>query len=368
MVVGYLVSGLVGLLTLDELRDAASRPLLLVPTVAHVSWAFDWSLVFPFAVSGLAAAMSSTAVVTTYQRLSDADWVRPDMTSVGQGVLGDGIATVLAGLLGTHGLTISTPNVGLVAATGVTSRIIAFAIAAILVVVAVQPALTGVLSIMPRPVMASAMLFTAVFIMIGGVQIVSSRILDGRRTLVIGMGMMAFIMVSVYPRAFASAPQWAQPLVTSPLVLATLVALALNLIFRLGIRRKVAMTIDPGALDPKSISDFIERNAGIWGARRDIITRVEFAVQQTTEAIIEACNIKGLVTIEVSYDEFVVDAVVTYEGAPLEFPNQPPGKREMLETEEGPRRLAGFLVRRHADRMESERSGGHTVVRLHFDH
>jgi NCS2 family nucleobase:cation symporter-2 len=283
-------------------------------------------------------------------------------------VLGDGIATVLAGLLGTHGLTISTPNVGLVAATGVTSRIIAFAIAAILVVVAVQPALTGVLSIMPRPVMASAMLFTAVFIMIGGVQIVSSRILDGRRTLVIGMGMMAFIMVSVYPRAFASAPQWAQPLVTSPLVLATLVALALNLIFRLGIRRKVAMTIDPGALDPKSISDFIERNAGIWGARRDIITRVEFAVQQTTEAIIEACNIKGLVTIEVSYDEFVVDAVVTYEGAPLEFPNQPPGKREMLETEEGPRRLAGFLVRRHADRMESERSGGHTVVRLHFDH
>jgi len=80
MVVGYLVSGLVGLLTLDELRDAASRPLLLVPTVALVSWAFDWSLVFPFAVSGLAAAMSSTAVVTTYQRLSDADWVRPDMT------------------------------------------------------------------------------------------------------------------------------------------------------------------------------------------------------------------------------------------------------------------------------------------------
>ena len=66
-----------------------------------------------------------------------------------------------------------------------------------------RPTLIGILTIMPRPVMASAMLFTAVFILIGGVQIISSRILDGRRTLVIGMGMMAFIMVSVFPGTFA---------------------------------------------------------------------------------------------------------------------------------------------------------------------
>lgn len=89
-------------------------------------------------------------------------------------MLGDGISTVAAGLLGTYGLTISTANVGLISATGVTSRVISFAIAAILLLVAVQPSLIGVLTIMPRPVMASAMLFTAVFILIGGVQIISS--------------------------------------------------------------------------------------------------------------------------------------------------------------------------------------------------
>jgi xanthine permease XanP len=137
----------------------------------------------------------------------------------------------------------------------------------------VQPSLVGVLTIMPRPVMASAMLFTAVSILIGGAQIISSRILDERRTLVIGMGMMAFIMVSVFPGTFAGAPQWTQPLVTSPLVLATLVALMLNLVFRLGIRRRVEMVVDPGAPDVKGITDFIERNAGIWGARRDVISR-----------------------------------------------------------------------------------------------
>jgi xanthine permease XanP len=131
---------------------------------------------------------------------------------------------------------------------------------------------------------------------------------------------MAFIMVSVYPTAFATAPPWAQPLVTSPLVLATLVALALNLVFRLGIRRKVEWTVDPTSPDVKEVSNFIERNAGIWGARRDVINRVEFAVQQTVEAVIDGCQVKGPIRLEVSYDEFMIDAVVTYAGAPLVFP------------------------------------------------
>jgi xanthine permease XanP len=368
MVAGYFASGAVGLLTFHALSDVLNRPLLAFPTVRGISWAFDWSLAVPFAVSGLAAAMNSTAVVTTYQRLTDAEWVRPDMASIGRGVLGDGIATTTAGLLGTYGLTISSANVGLVAATGVASRVIAFAIAAILTIAALQPTLIGVLTIMPRPVMAAAMLFTSVFIMISGVQIISTRVLDARRTLVIGMGMLSFFVVSVYPGVFTGAPQWAQPLVTSPLVLATLVALSLNLLFRIGIRRTVEATIDPHALDGEQIFNFIERHAGIWGARRDVINRVEFAVQQTIDAVIAACDPSGPIRLDISYDEFVIDVVVIYDGAPLEFPAQPPTHEEIMETDVGHQRLAGFLIRRYADRMAATERHGQTVVRLHFDH
>jgi NCS2 family nucleobase:cation symporter-2 len=368
MVVGYLASGAVGLLTFQALRDVLHRPLLALPKISGISWAFDWSLVVPFAVSGLAAAMNSTAVVTTYQRLTDAEWVRPEMTSIGRGVFGDGIATTIAGLLGTYGLTISSANVGLVAATGVASRVIGFAIAAILAVVALQPTLIGVLTIMPRPVMAAAMLFTAVFIMVSGVQIISTRVLDGRRTLVIGMGMLSFFVVSVYPAVFTGAPHWAQPLVTSPLVLATLVALSLNLVFRIGIRRNVATTVDPDAADMAAVANFIERNAGIWGARRDMINRIEYAVQQTIDAVVTFCHVKGPIRLDISYDEFVIDVVVTYDGAKLEFPDQPPTQEEILETEGGHQRLAGFLIRRYADRMVATERNDQTVVRLHFDH
>jgi NCS2 family nucleobase:cation symporter-2 len=285
MIVGYLMSGAVGLMTSRDLTVGLNHPWLALPTLSRISLAFDWTLVVPFTVTGLAAAMNSTAVVTTYQRLTDAEWVRPDMASVGRGVLGDGIATTIAGLLGTYGLTISSANVGLVAATGVASRVIAFAAAAILGAAALQPLLIGVLTIMPRPVMAAAMLFTAVFIMISGVQIISMRVLDNRRTLVVGMGMLSFFVVSVYPNMFINAPRWVQPFVTSPLVFATLVALLLNLVFRIGIRRMVEATVDPRAPDTAEITRFVERNAGIWGARRDVINRLEFAVQQTIEAV-----------------------------------------------------------------------------------
>ena len=156
MVVGYFVAGAVGLLGLHDVVGLLHRPLFAAPSLARVSWRFEWSLAVPFAVTGIAAAMNTTAVVTTYQRLTDAEWVRPDMTSIGRGVFGDGIATTIAGLFGTYGVTVSSANVGLVAATGVASRVIGFAVAAILAFAALQPTLIGVLTIMPRPVMAAA--------------------------------------------------------------------------------------------------------------------------------------------------------------------------------------------------------------------
>jgi xanthine permease XanP len=364
MIFGFLLSIWGGLLTRGDLAPILELPLVAIPNPLHATWAFDWSMVVPFAITALAAAMSTTAVLTAYQRTTDADWVRPDMSSIGRGVLGDGISNAIAGGLGTYGLTLSNANAGLVAATGVASRVIAFAIAAILAVVALQPRLLGVITLLPKPVMAAAMLFTAAFIMISGLQIISTRVLDSRRTLVIGLGLATFFGVTVHPSAFAGAPQWAQPIVATPLVAATLVALGLNLLFRIGIRRRVSMTIDSAAPTLSDVTAFIERSAGAWGARRDVTNRLEFAVQQTLEAIIAYCGAKGAIKLNLSFDEFVINAEIMYDGKPMEFPVQPPGKDELLDSEEGYPRLAGFLVRSYSDRRAAIKGG----VRLQFDH
>jgi len=368
MAAGYLIAAAIGMLTWHDVTEVMNRPMFAVPTISHLSWSFDWSLVLPFAVTGLAAAMSATAVLTTSQRITDADWVRPDMPAISRGVFGDGIAASLAGLFGTYGQSVSTANMGLVAATGVASRIIAFAVAVLLVLLALQPALIGILTIMPRPVMASALLFTAFFIMISGVQIMSTRVLDGRRTLVIGMSIMSFVAVSVYPKVFTGVPTWAAPLVTSPLVLATIVALTLNLAFRIGIRRTVTTMVNPGNPDTHDVTNFIEDNAGAWGARRDVTNRLQFAVQQTVEAVIEFAQVGGPIRVNISYDEFKIEAEVRYSGLPLQFPKTAPSKEEILESDEGALRLSGFLIWRYADRITVSEDGGLQTIKLHFDH
>jgi NCS2 family nucleobase:cation symporter-2 len=99
-----------------------------------------------------------------------------------------------------------------------------------------------------------------------------------------------------------------------------------------------------------------------------VITRVEFAVQQAVEAIVEFCHISGPITVEISYDEFDIDAELSYDGVAVELPDRPPSHDELLETEDGPRMLSGFLIRRQADRAHSIVERGATVLKLHFKH
>src|SRR5262249_59634933 len=103
------------------------------------------------------------------------------------------------------GVAMGPVNAGLVWTTGVASRVIAYAIAAILLLAAVVPAFAGLLTIMPASVMAAGLLFSAAFIMINGVQIISSRVLDARRTIVIGAGILTFLQVAIFPATFAHA-------------------------------------------------------------------------------------------------------------------------------------------------------------------
>jgi NCS2 family nucleobase:cation symporter-2 len=365
LVIGYFVAAASGLIEAAKVRSIVGLPLLSVPGIAHMGWSFDVTLVIPFAITALAIAMITTAIVTTYQRITDADWVRPDMGSITSGIRGDGVSTVIAGLLCSFGIAIGPANAGLVAATGVASRSVAYSIAAILVLAGVVPAFAGLLTIMPAPVMAAGLLFPAAFIMINGVQIISSRVLDARRTVVIGAGILTFLLVALFPNTFVGAPSWQQSIVSSPLVLATIVALTLNLIFRIGITKSVEMKIVPAALDLDEVETFVDRSAGGWGARHDGIVRVKMALLQAVEAAAEASDPDHAINLTMTYDEFDIGAEITYRGEPILLPDAPPSPDEIQEPG-GHRLLAGFIIKRQADKVQSAKKGDACVLRLHF--
>src|SRR5262249_15890268 len=161
-----------------------------------------------------------------------AHWVRPDLPSVTRGVFADGATTVIAGLAGAVGTNTSTPGVSVAAASGVTSRIVALFVGLIFVFLSFCPKLTAILALIPRLVVVAALLFTVTFIIINGVQVMTSRLLDARRTLMLGLAIVAGGAVEIFPPIVSSMPAPLVPLVGSSLVFATLIALGLNLLFR----------------------------------------------------------------------------------------------------------------------------------------
>jgi NCS2 family nucleobase:cation symporter-2 len=366
--VGYTTAALTGILTRSDLQQVVAAPLISVPSLAHVGWSFDVGLMAPFAVGALAACLTTIGNVTTCQKINDADWVRPDMRTIEKGVLADAAGTATAGLCGTVGVNSSLTVVGLAGATGVTSRRIAWAIGAIFFVLAFLPKAANAVAIMPRPVLGAVLLFSACFVFVNGLQIITSRLLDARRTFVIGLSFMAGLAVDLFPGSFAGFSPRLQPLVSSSLVLAMLSAMLLNLVFRLGVRRTQRLVIERARFDPVEIEDFMEAQGAIWGARRDVIDRARFNLTQSIETILESSDGQGPLEVAASFDEFNLDVRVSYSGPPLELPEKRPTNEEIMASHEGERRLAGFMLRRHADRVQSSHKSGRSTILFHFDH
>jgi NCS2 family nucleobase:cation symporter-2 len=246
--------------------------------------------------------------------------------------------------------------------------VVAYAVAGIFVVLAFVPKLTALLAIMPRAVMVSALLFAGTFIIINGIQVISSRLLDIRRSLVIGLSLVAGASVDIFPNLAAGAPKAIVPLIGSSLVFGTVIALSLNLLFRIGVKRKASFTIENAQSGPQAVENFFSKQGGAWGARPDIVKRATFGVIQLVEAVAENCEQHGPMVVMASFDEFNLDVRLDYQGTLLEFPDRRPSDREIRDSDEGVRRLAGFMLRRNADRIRSEVSNGKSIVHFHFDH
>jgi NCS2 family nucleobase:cation symporter-2 len=370
LTVGYVAAILSGLLGKAQIAGIESAPWLALPTLANVSWSFDIALAASFAVACLAAAMKAVGTIVVCQRMNDAEWVRPEMESTTRGVLADGASTMLAGAMGAVGTNTSTPSVGLASATGVASRKIAYAIGVIFIILGLTPKLVALVAVMPRAVMVAALLFAVCFIIINGMQVMTSRLLDARRTIVIGLSVLAGTAVEVFPVITAAAPKALAAIIGSALVFSTLIALVLNLVFRIGVRKKVELTIGRHAIDPKdlNVEEFLRGQGKAWGARPEVIERAIFGVNQLLEAVVTNCWRDGPLKLEASFDEFNLDVRLTYSGDPLEFPHQRPSEREIIEAEDGTRRLAGYMLRRNADRVRSEVRNGRVQVLFHFDH
>jgi NCS2 family nucleobase:cation symporter-2 len=197
-------------------------------------------------------------------------------------------------------------------------------------------------------------------------QMITARMLDARKNVVIGFSFAMAVVADVYHNVFtAGMPVALQPIFGNSLVLGTVCAVLLNLITRIGVRQRVSIKLEPGAINREAVEKFLSENGARWAARRDVINRATFGVVQVLEVLGDP---PGGVEVEASFDEFNLDVRARYAGAPLEIPEKRPTPREIIASENGERLLAGYLLRRSADRIFSRQIGDTTEITLHYDH
>jgi xanthine permease XanP len=368
LIIGYVAALAAGLLPTPLLVIVSHTEWLGIPHFGYIAWSFDATLIAPFAIASVAAAMKAAGTLTICQKMNDANWVRPDMQSITRGVLSDGLTTVLGGFAGTYGTNTSTPSAGLASATGVASRNIALAAAAIFFLLGFCPKLTAVLAIMPRAVVVAALMYAVTFIMINGLQVMLSRMLDPRRMIVLGLGIISGLTIEVFPTTVKLMPSSIAAIAGSSLVTSTVIALMLNLVFRIGVRKTATLYVEREQIDQQKIEDFFLEQSTAWGARLDVAKRASFGVVQLVDAVAENCWKTGTMAVRASFDEFNMDIAVSYPGERIEFPEQRPSVEQIRDSEDGARLLAGFMLRRNADRVRSGTQDGKCTVHFHYDH
>lgn len=369
MIVGYVSSYFFGLLGSPEMARVREANLFWFPFGKHPGWSFDARLIIIYMIAMLCSALKTVGDITTCQKINDVEWKRPDMKNISQGVLADAVGDIASGILGGAGQSTSSSNVGLSIATGATSRVIAYAAGGLLIFLAFLPKVSSMFAIMPKPVIGATLIFALTFMVIAGFQIIMSRMIDARKTFVVGVSFIFGLMVDIIPEAFERLHPWIKPVFSSSLATATVLAIFLNLVFKIGIRKRVQLELTPGGVDTsEKIFTFMDRQGGLWGARKDVIQRAILVMNEFLESITFLGISKGKLTSDVSFDEFNLDIAISYEGKLMDFPDTPPSEAELLHDEEAFIRLSKFLIKKNADRIKSFEKGGTCQIQFHFDH
>ena len=365
IVAGYAAAAAFGVFPASFLVDYAAAPLFAVPDPSFLSYTFAPPLAAPFAIAGLASGLRVIGVLTTCQQMNDAAWRRPDMQNIEAGVRADGIGCLAGGLLGVPGMSAGPSLVSVAKTTGATSRVIAWSIAFWLLLLSCLPKFAGLIVNMPRPVMAAALFFNGALMLVAGIQIVASRPITLRATLIIGLSILAAITVPIYPDFYRSLPSWAQQPTGSIISMTVLVSVPLNALFLLGTWHYSALRLgtDGTPATARSFDVFFEKQAKAWTIPAGDAARVRAVVDTAIEQIVASAN--GPVEIQVGSDSFDISVTLRYMGNLPPLPDARP-RKELVEEQSFVSGLTGYLSGLHADRIERSAKGEQCEVNLLF--
>jgi len=361
---GYAVSAALGQLgSFAEIVGQAS--IFDLPDFRMPSLSLEPGFLAGYAIVAMIAAVDNMGVIISTDRLDDAEWSRPNVGQISRGVSSLGATTIFSALLGGTHLGLSSTNIGLAFATGVTSRVVGITAGLIMAGIAFFPAALAVVIAMPDPVLGGILAFAASYFIVAGAQLSLSRMMSPRRMLVIGLPIATGIAVLTTSRLGVGLSGIAAILIHSPLMSASIVAIVLNALMRIGIAQKAAITLMDGRDRHDQVEETLTEWGEMWGLKPATALNASGAVNQLPEAVTDLAD--GPIRLEARHDDVRLDLSVVYKGQPMVFPDRAPTADEMLNDDDAMGRMAGWLVRNLADRATSFTRGDEQGVLLQFE-
>ena len=226
LMVGTIVASCMGLVDFTPVTQA---PLMHVPTPFYFGIPkFEFSSIIMMCIIATVSLVESTGV---YFALSDISKETLDSTRLRNGYRAEGIAVLLGGIFNTFPYTGFSQNVGLVKLSGIKTRLPIYYAASFLILLGLLPKFGALAQIIPSPVLGGAMLIMFGFVSVQGMQMLARVDFEHNEHdfLIAAVSISAGVGLNG-SNLFNSLPTGLQMFFSNGIVMASVIAIALNLI------------------------------------------------------------------------------------------------------------------------------------------
>lgn len=226
LVIGTIIAAFMGLV---DLAPVSQAPFIHVPTPFFFGKPiFDFSSILMMTIISLVSMVESTGV---YLALSDITGDDISETRLRNGYRAEGLAVALGGVFNTFPYTGFSQNVGLVQLSGIKTRRPIFYTAGFLVVIGLLPKIGAFAQIIPAPVLGGAMLVMFGMVSIQGIRMLGRVDFENEHNLLIAGMAIATGVGFNGTKLFQALPDTISMFLNNGIVMATLVAIVLNVVF-----------------------------------------------------------------------------------------------------------------------------------------
>ena len=226
IVCGYLAALALGMISFESIGEASwfqfTPPL-------YFGMKFDITAIISMAIMFV---VGSLEIMGDFTSTAGGGLNRPVQSEeMSGGIIGNGIISIIDSLFGGLPTATFSQNVGIVIMTKVVNRVVLGLAAVMIVLAGLIPKFSALLTPVPSCVLGGATVSVFAMIAMTGIKLVVKEGLNTRNTAVVGLSVALGIGVIQVADCFAQFPEWAKTIFgTSPVVIATLTAVTLNLL------------------------------------------------------------------------------------------------------------------------------------------